>query len=134
MKNAILILAGIVIIFFLLPTGGQGDKTENAGSRPAPANSRPVSGSLSTVASNHDLVLVDFWAPWCGPCRKMLPVVERIEKKYDVYVVRINVDERPDVAREYGVRGIPMFLVFKDGKQVDKITGAVPEERLTLFF
>lgn len=75
-------------------------------------------------------VVVDFWAPWCGPCRAMAPVLEQFaqEKAGEVKVAKVNVDEAAGVAGQYGVMSIPTFLVFKGGKPVDQIVGAMPKE------
>ena len=74
-------------------------------------------------------VVVDFWAPWCGPCRMLAPVTEKLAEEYPgrVKFCKLNVDENPDMARKYQVMSIPLLLFFKDGKQVDSILGAVPE-------
>jgi len=75
-------------------------------------------------------VVVDFWAPWCGPCRAMAPVLEQFaqEKAGEVKVAKVNVDEAAGVAGQYGVMSIPTFLVFKGGKPVGQIVGAMPKE------
>ncbi len=78
------------------------------------------------------LVLVDFWAPWCGPCRMVSPLVERLAHEHagHLKVVKLNVDEAPAVAGRYGVQGIPLLMLIRDGAEVARQVGAVPLPQL----
>ena len=79
----------------------------------------------SEVLNSDKPVLLDFWAPWCGPCRRVVPLVEEIaEERADIKVGKVNVEEQPELARQFGVRSIPMLVVMKDGEVIKRSVGA----------
>lgn len=89
--------------------------------------------NFETLALKSDkVVMVDFWAEWCGPCRMVGPVVEELAKEYDGKAVigKVNVDNNPQVAMKYGIRSIPTILFLKNGEVVDRSVGAVPKSQL----
>lgn len=76
-------------------------------------------------------VLLDFWAAWCGPCRSLMPIVEALaEERNDIKVGKINVNEQPELAKQFQIMGVPTFVVMKDGKAVNRQTGADGKEDL----
>ena len=81
------------------------------------------------VLESNKLVLVDFWAAWCGPCKMVAPVIDEIACEYNdiLKVVKVNTDENPSTAASYGIRSIPTLLIFNDGHIVDTIIGAIPK-------
>ena len=97
-------------------------------------------GALHLDANNFEaevlkssvLVLVDFWAQWCGPCTMIAPIIDQLAEELQgkIKVAKVNVDEAPDVAGQYNVMSIPTLLIFKNGQPVDQIVGALPKDRI----
>src|SRR5664279_470764 len=84
------------------------------------------------VENSNGVVLVDFWATWCGPCKMIAPIVEQIASEYDgkLKVGKVDVDNNPEVPLKFGIRSIPTLMIFKGGKVVEQIIGAVPKRNL----
>ena len=85
------------------------------------------------VLNSDKPVLVDFWAPWCAPCRMLAPTVEAVAEKYAsaAKVVKLNVDENPSVSQRYGIKGIPTLILFKNGKEEERVVGATSKEAIS---
>lgn len=132
------------------PYGGGSSYTVSYGGGPAQGagnGATPVTGDLikdTTTAgfaddvvkdSRNQPVLVDFWAPWCGPCKQLTPVLEKAVREAGgkVKLVKMNIDEHPSIAGQLGIQSIPAVIAFKDGKPVDGFMGAVPESQITDF-
>ena len=85
----------------------------------------------TTVLQSKKLVFIDFWAPWCGPCRVMGPIIEELAGEMpDVLVAKVNVDDEPDLAQQYNILSIPTFMMFKGGQVVDQFSGTMNKETL----
>jgi thioredoxin 1 len=94
---------------------------------------QPTLQNFNRVVFESDLpVLVDFWAPWCPPCRLLKPVVQRVGERLagQIKVAMVNVDEQPELAEQFGISSIPALMIVKNGEVVDAFTGFVPEEQL----
>ena len=90
-----------------------------------------TTAEFDAAAGKAPLAMVDFWAPWCGPCRMVSPIVDEIAgERPDIAVGKVNVDEQPELAAQFGVMSIPTLLVFKGGQAVNKAVGARPKEEL----
>jgi len=85
---------------------------------------------LDDVVAEHDVVLTDFYADWCGPCQMLEPIVERLAAETDATIAKVDVDANQQLAEAYGVRGVPTLILFADGEQVEEIVGVQGEEHL----
>ena len=109
--------------------GGAGEKPRRTVlNRPVELNDR----TFEEFVRKHPLVVVDLWAPWCAPCRIVSPIIEELARDYAGKIAfgKLNVDENQFTAMQYGVMSIPTLLIFKDGKLVDRIVGAMPRRML----
>jgi thioredoxin 1 len=92
-----------------------------------------TSNFTEEVLNSSKPVLVDFWADWCGPCKMLAPVVEKLAMQFasSANFVKLNTDQNPEVAGKYGISGIPCLILFKDGKEIDRFVGFDPGPRIT---
>ena len=84
------------------------------------------------VVNSNELTIVDFWAPWCGPCRKLGPVLDEVAQDFEgkIKIVKLNTDENLKTAKEYSVSGLPTLLIFKEGKPLERLVGLVPKSTI----
>ncbi|MCZ8238051.1 MAG: thioredoxin [Leptospiraceae bacterium] len=93
--------------------------------------------SFNDLISQHDKpILVDFWAPWCGPCKMLGPELEKlaVDWKDQLTVIKLNTDEKPEIANQFNITGIPTMILFKNGKEVHRVSGAMPKEQIKIKF
>ena len=121
-----------VLVFSILASGGCGgaDRAEVHATNVVILSE---ANFQSEVIAASQPVLVDFWAPWCGPCRTIGPIVNELAKDFDgrAKVAKVNVDDAPALAQRFEIQGIPTILIFRDGRVVDQVTGVVPRRELT---
>lgn len=88
--------------------------------------------NFAQTINKYPLLLVDFWAPWCGPCRMMSPIINQVGKEYigKLVVGKVNVDENPNISRQFGISSIPTLILFKRGQAVNNIIGSVSKSRI----
>ncbi len=87
--------------------------------------------NFADTIKNNEVVVVDFWAPWCGPCRMIAPIIEELSEEFadkGVVVGKVNTDENQDIAMQFGIRSIPTVLFFKNGELADSMIGAAPKQ------
>jgi len=111
------------------------EKPESSQEQEKSAPNKPVDltdATFKEAVENHALVVIDCWAPWCGPCRYVSPIIEEIARDYvgKIFFGKLNVDENRRVAMQYGIMSIPTLLIFKKGRLVDQIIGAMPRRML----
>jgi thioredoxin 1 len=110
-------------------------KTANEDKKPAPAGNTPMhlnDKEFTGVVGGAKIALIDFYADWCGPCRMMAPIIDTFAKEYSgkVLVAKVNVDNNPEISQKFGITSIPTFGIFKSGKLMSTIIGAVGKEAL----
>ncbi|WP_254862980.1 thioredoxin [Halovivax gelatinilyticus] len=108
--------------------------TDSYSGTPVQTTDEPVAvesaAHLDAIVDEHDVVLVDFYADWCGPCQMIAPTLEKLAGETAAVIAKVDVDAHQQLAATYGVRGVPTLALFADGEQVEQQTGALPEDHL----
>jgi thioredoxin 1 len=112
---------------------GDGESAPDGGNKEAPAKPIEIHGNeeFSAVVTDHDVVLVDFHAEWCGPCQMLAPVVKAVAADSSAAVAKVDIDRNRQIAMQYGVRSVPTLLLFADGEQVERLVGLQDRTVLT---
>lgn len=131
MKRA-LILAAIILAMAIPATYANNPATPQSSEAKASAVLKVTNDNFAALASKHQLLVIDFWAPWCGPCRAITPIIEELAKEYKgkVAIGKCNVDENRSLTGRFGVSGIPAIYLIKNGKVVDEQIGYCQKEVL----
>jgi thioredoxin 1 len=114
-------------------TTGDGSTEGNGAAAVAPETPIQIDSvnHFSVVTASHDVVLVDFYADWCGPCQQLKPIVEAVAAETDAAVAKVDIDRLQPLAQRHGVRGVPTMVLFSDGEPVEQTVGVKPKARLT---
>ena len=123
----------VVLFISMLAGGGCGKSSAHSEAHVTNVVILSEANFQNEVIAASKPVLVDFWAPWCGPCRTIGPIVNELATDFEgrAIVAKVNVDDAPVLAQRFGIQGIPTLLIFQDGRVVDQVTGVVPKRELT---
>jgi thioredoxin 1 len=112
-------------------TGSDGNEAGDGEETPAEPFHVTGESDMESATADHDVVLADFYADWCGPCQMLEPIVETIAAETDAAVAKVDVDANQQLAGQYGVRGVPTLVLFADGEPVERVVGVQGEDQLT---
>lgn len=137
-KNIILVVATLALTACDKPAAKQATTSPTEEGAASPSSASRVDITLANfsaeVEKSKKPVLVDFWAPWCGPCRAIDPHLKAIsETNKDVKIAKLNVDDNKELSEKFGITGIPCMIIFKNGVEVDRLIGGVPKEKIEEF-
>lgn len=126
------ILGGIALVVIIYLAFGYKKKIKTTENTPPSNKIRTLNNKNFKTVARNGLVLVDFWASWCGPCKMIAPILNEIAEEYhgQVTIAKVNVDENKQISNKYNIRNIPTMILFQDGKQVKRIMGVKPKKAL----